>query len=146
MKRTLAKIKIEDYPARYHPLLRDALVYDSSCSPDARVLFIEKEEGYYLKTAEKGALENEAILDRYFHKNGMGPEVLNYFSADQDWLLTARIPGEDCTHPLYLSDPKRLCREGAPVEGLWLSNLLLFFVDTKKVSLLRIKMSVCRAC
>ena len=35
--------------------------------------------------------------------------MLAYESADRDWLLTARIPGEDCTHGMYLEDPVRLC-------------------------------------
>ena len=109
MKRTLIQIKIEDYPVQYRPLIRDALVYDSSCSPNAKVLFIEKDGGCYLKTSEKGSLKNEAILNRYFHQKGLGPEVLDYFSGDRDWLLTACVSGEDCTHPLYLSDPERLC-------------------------------------
>ena len=46
-------------------------------------------------------------MDRFFHQKGLGPQVLSYLTADRDWLLTAQVPGEDCTH--YLSDPKRLC-------------------------------------
>ncbi|WKF66185.1 hypothetical protein QYM01_08180 [Streptococcus equi subsp. zooepidemicus] len=36
--------------------------------------------------------------------------MLDYISGDQDWLLTARVAGEDASHIDYLSDPKRLCR------------------------------------
>ncbi len=109
MKRTKTKIKIENYPRQFHSLLQSATVYDSSCSPQAKVLFIDKDGGYYLKRSAKGSLEREAILTRYYHKNGLGSEVLAYSSFEEDWLLTARMPGEDCTFAAYLAEPERLC-------------------------------------
>ena len=109
MKRTPITIHLEDFPAQFHPLLRDACVFDSSCSPEARVLFIDRDEGYYLKRASKGALSHQAAMTDYFHQKGLGCALLAYVSGDADWLLTAKAAGEDCTHPTYLSDPKRLC-------------------------------------
>ena len=109
MKRTLITPTLSQYPKEFHGLMEGAEVYDSSCSPDARVIFIDRDGGYYLKSAPKGTLEREASLDRYFHKKGLGAEVLEYLSDEKDWLLTARVEGEDCTHAVYLSDPKRLC-------------------------------------
>ncbi|MBQ8431352.1 MAG: aminoglycoside 3'-phosphotransferase [Clostridia bacterium] len=109
MKRTLITPTLSEYPASFHPLMEGAPVYDSSCSPEARVIFIDREGGYYLKSAPKGTLEREAQLDRYFHGKGLGAEVLEYLSGEKDWLLTARVEGEDCTHATYLEDPKRLC-------------------------------------
>ena len=48
-------------------------------------------------------------MTAYFHRKGLGAEVLEYASeADADWLLTARVKGEDCTHATYLSEPRRL--------------------------------------
>ena len=84
-------------------------IYDSSCSEQARVYFIDTEEGLFLKRAPKGTLEREATMTRYFHEKGMGARVLSYESLDFDWLLTHRVPGEDCTHTIYKTDPKRLC-------------------------------------
>jgi kanamycin kinase len=85
-------------------------VYDSSCSPEARVYFIDKDGGYYLKTCGAGTLKREAEMTAYFHKKGIGAEVLTYLSqASADWLLTAAVSGEDCTHGQYLAEPKRLC-------------------------------------
>ena len=84
-------------------------LYDSSCSPEARVYFIDRDGGYYLKSAPKGTLATEAALTRYFHAKGLATEVLEYLSFERDWLLTARVRGEDCTHATYLSDPRRLC-------------------------------------
>lgn len=71
--------------------------------------YIEKDGGYYLKTAAKGSLGREAEITRYFGEKGLAAEVLEYLSEDRDWLLTARVPGEDCTNAMYLADPKRLC-------------------------------------
>ena len=109
MKRTLITPDLSGYPRAFHSLMEGAAVYDSSCSPEARVIFIDRDGGYYLKSAPKGTLEREASLDRYFHQKGLGAEVLEYLSDEKDWLLTARVEGEDCTHATYLEDPKRLC-------------------------------------
>ena len=109
MKRTPMIPDLDAIPSRYHALLAGAQVYDSSCSPEARVLFIDRDGGYYLKRCARGTLEREASMARYFHQKGLTSAVLDYFSAEDDWLLTARVAGEDCTHAAYLSDPKRLC-------------------------------------
>lgn len=110
MKRTrIDKIPFE-LPHELEKLTTGATVYDSSCSPEARVYFIDKDDGYYLKRGRHTALEAEAALTDYFHKKGLAPEVLYYrmCDGDTDLLLTSRVHGEDCTHPEYLSDPKRL--------------------------------------
>lgn len=89
--------------------VKEANIYDSSCSPEAMVYFIDKGNGYYLKCSDKGALEKEAKMTEYFHSKGLGPEVLNYISNDRDWLLTTAVIGEDGINEMYLSDPKHLC-------------------------------------
>ena len=96
-------------PAAFSSLFSGARIYDSSCSPEARVWLIDRDRGYFLKSGEKGSLAREAELARYFYKKGLGAEVLDYLSEDRDWLLTTRVEGEDCTHAAYLSDPERLC-------------------------------------
>ena len=109
MKRIPIKIDLSDYPVEYHPLLKNADVFDSSCSSEARVIFIDKDGGYYLKSSAPDSLAKEAALARYFNKKGLTSDVLSYLSLDKDWLLTERVRGEDCTHTEYISDPKRLC-------------------------------------
>ena len=109
MKRTLITPDRDSIPEEFHALLKNAAVYDSSCSREARVLFIDKDGGYFLKSAPAGSLRNEATLDEYFHKKGLSSAVLSYRSLARDWLLTERVQGEDCTHQQYLDDPKRLC-------------------------------------
>ena len=97
------------FPSVFEVLLQNAAIYDSSCSPEARVYFIDRDDGYYLKKAPKGSLQREAELTRYFHQKGLATEILCYLSEDCDWLLSHRMRGEDCTDRMYLDEPKRLC-------------------------------------
>ena len=109
MKRTPILSLPEWMPDDILRFAKGAFIYDSSCSPEARVYFIDKGEGFYLKSAPRGALAREAQLCGYFHTIGLGVEMLSYTSeGEYDLMLTARAAGEDCTHALYLSDPKRL--------------------------------------
>ena len=110
MKKTKLTTLPTDIPERLLPLLSGAPVWDSSCSPEARVLFVEREGGLYLKSAAVGTLFREAEMTRFFHARGMGTEVLDYFTeGGKDWLLTAAVKGEDLTQEFYTSEPKRLC-------------------------------------
>ena len=108
MKRTKTTIDKSTIPNEFLHLLSGADIYDSSCSPEARVLYIDKDRGYFLKCAAKGTLKREAVLADYFHKKQLTAPVLGYISNEKDWLLTERVPGEDATFQVYLDDPKRL--------------------------------------
>lgn len=108
MKRTPIIPDLSLIPEAFHPLLRNCSVFDSSCSADARVFYLDREGGLYLKSASSGSLKQEAEMDAYFSSIGLGPEVLEYRSEAQDWLLTRAVKGEDCLHPDYLADPRRL--------------------------------------
>ena len=109
MKRTLLSSLPQGLPASVISLAQGADIYDSSCSPEARVYFIDKDNGYYLKIAPKGTLWSEAEMTSYFNLLGLGTTVLDYISQDRDLLITKKMAGEDCTHEKYLDDPKRLC-------------------------------------
>ena len=110
MKRTKITVDPTAFPQVLLPYFTGATVYDSSCSREARVRYLEKDGGYYLKSADRGALEQEAALTRFFHEKGLAAEVVAYVSDEtHDYLLTTRVEGEDCTHAVYLSDPARLC-------------------------------------
>lgn len=111
MKRTPICVDTALFPAEYRPFLTGAPVYDSSCSTAAKVYFIDRDGGYYLKSQplSVGSLRLEAEKTRFFHEKGLGAEVLSFITEEgSDWLLTRRVLGEDCTHAEYLSDPKRL--------------------------------------
>ena len=109
MQRTPAVLNLDEIPQVFHPFLKDAAIFDSSCSREARVYFLDKDTGFYLKTAPKGSLRKEALLTDFFYKKGLGTEVLGYESLENDWMLTRRVPGEDCVDPAYLAYPERLC-------------------------------------
>ena len=110
MKRTTVDRIDAALPSPLRKFIVGTTIYDSSCSPEARVYFIDKGEGYYLKTAKKGSLGREAQMTEYFHSIGYGTEVLDYISDESDFMLTRRMLGEDCTHEEYLREPKRLAR------------------------------------
>lgn len=109
MKKTLLKQIPDGMPQAIRHFMAGANIYDSSCSPEARVYFIDKDNGCYLKRSAKGVLQKEEKMTRYFHSKGIGADVLEYISADSDWLLTSAVPGEDCLYEEYLLNPERLC-------------------------------------
>ena len=56
MKKTLLDTLPADLPPSLCRLAAGARIFDSSCSPEARVYFIDRDGGYYLKLAERGTL------------------------------------------------------------------------------------------
>ena len=108
MKRTPIVPKPEQFPEEFRPLLCSCPVYDSSCSPEARVFSLDRKGGLYLKAAPTGTLKTEAEMPAFFHGKGLSAEVLAYLPEEKDWLLTRAVKGEDCLHPDYLANPKRL--------------------------------------
>ncbi len=126
MIRTPITPSLAEIPAAFHAYLRGAAVYDSSCSRTAQVYFIDRDSGYYLKSAASGMLTREAEMGTYFHALGLGAEVLGMERDEtRDWLLCRRVPGEDATHADHVSDPRwvsatlgetlRMLHETAPV-------------------------------
>jgi len=99
------------FPNEILSFISGAKLYDSSCSPEARVIYVDKNGGYFLKYAPKGSLETEAAMTRYFYKRGLAANVIAYISGERDcdWMLTERIHGYDCTSARYLEQPERLC-------------------------------------
>ncbi len=114
MKRTPVQLNSINCPDELVSYLKDSTVFDSSCSAEANVLYIDRDEGYYLKIAKETALRTESLMTEYMHSLGLSAEVLYYDSYDgKDYLLTRRISGEDCTDSGYLSNPERLCETTA---------------------------------
>ena len=105
---TPIEVNIDGYPAEFRHFLSGAKLFDSSCSPEARVIFIDKGNGFFLKSAPKGSLAREAAMTRYFNSKGLSAEVLSYVSDECDRLLTKKIHGDDCTAAKYLEQPEQL--------------------------------------
>ncbi len=104
MKKTPITPNFNDFPSEFRPYLTGR-VFDSSCSPEARVYYIA-DKGLYLKRAPLGTLKTEASLTDYFGSIGYGAKVVSYISDGFDWLLTTEVKGEDLTHEAYLSRPE----------------------------------------
>ncbi|MCL2592077.1 MAG: phosphotransferase [Defluviitaleaceae bacterium] len=102
-------IEISDYPSEIRPFLINAKVYDSSCSEQAKVIFIDKDNGYFLKVSEKNTLKREADLTNFFYEKGLSAQVLVYVSTEEDYFLTRKIQGDDCIAQKYLEQPEKLC-------------------------------------
>ena len=109
MKKTLIDKLYDDTPSEIFDFINGADIYDSSSSPEARVCFIDKDCGYYLKSSDKGTLKTEYLMTRYFNQKKLGAEVVSYISNEKDWLLTKRAVGEDAANERFLSEPKKLC-------------------------------------
>ena len=108
MKRTKINIDLETFPSEISIYLAGATLYDSSCSNLSKVYYIDKEQGYFLKISDAGFLKSEQLMHRYFHSLSLTTPVIFYETIDnKDYLITERIPGEDCTH--YFAEPERLC-------------------------------------
>jgi len=127
MKKTKIEINPYDFPPQIKDLLKNASVYDSSCSADATVYYVDS--GYYIKTDDLTTLAEEAVMSRLFYDLGLGVEVVDYVAGDKDYLVTRAAVGEDLTH--YTSDPEKLCRllaaslrnlHAQPITGIPLSS------------------------
>lgn len=102
-------IDISALPDRIQPYVKNAVTFDSSCSEQAKTLFIERDNGYFLKIAPKGSLADETLMTAYFHRKGLSARVCEYVSEDKDYLLTEKILGQDGITQKYLDEPQKLC-------------------------------------
>ena len=78
MQKTLVDKLPIAIPKEIAPYVEGAKVYDSSCNSEAKVYFIERDEGYFLKVASKCSLQREALMTNYFYSKGIGAEFLFY--------------------------------------------------------------------
>lgn len=110
MKKTITDFDKETVPANIRPLLNKAVIYDSSCSEDARTLLIEGSSKAYLKISKRGCLERECEMTRFLQRqHGAAPYVIAYESdRDYDYLVTEAIAGEDGTAEAHTSNPAQL--------------------------------------
>lgn len=106
MRKVKTEIDTENLPVKIRDLCHNAAVYDSSCHSGAKVFYIDS--GYYLKINEKDTLADEARLNRIFYERGLGVEVIEYISADRDYLVIRSAKGEDLIQ--CLDEPEKVCK------------------------------------
>ncbi|MCL1912651.1 MAG: hypothetical protein FWG10_01895 [Eubacteriaceae bacterium] len=89
MALTHLTVNIAEYPDILHPCLFEAKLFDSSCPENAKVIFIDKDGGYFLKIGSVGDLSREYELTRFFISKGLAAKVAIYcFDISHDYLLT----------------------------------------------------------
>lgn len=118
MNRTPIDLNPNELPAALRRYAGGA-AFDSSCSDTARVCYIERDGGVFIKRAPKGALSEEGRMLRLLENTGLAPTLLDYVSEAEDWLVTRRIPGEDGISAEALGSPERLAETlGAALRSL----------------------------
>lgn len=103
---------ITKYPPEFKSFLEGAKLYDSSSSPNARVVFVDKENGYFIKSASAGTtLHGESYMTEYFYGKGLAPKLVSFIPNynGSEFMLTEKVPGEDCLTQKYILQPEKLC-------------------------------------
>ena len=84
MKKTIMNQIPSEIPQDIRRFISGADIYDSSCSREARVYFINKENGYYLKCSEHGKLKKEAEMTENYNSKGHTAKEKNYITDDHE--------------------------------------------------------------
>ncbi len=109
MNRTEIKPDLDVFPSSIRGYLREAKLFDSSCSETARTLFIDGKTRAFLKTGGRGTLAREQAMTIYMNSHGLAPEVLEYIGeGDRDYLLALALDGEDGIADEHLALPEQL--------------------------------------
>ena len=48
-------------------------------------------------------------MTQYYYSLGLAPKALEFISDTNDFLVTAKVKGDDCINPKYLQQPQKLC-------------------------------------
>ena len=94
IKKFIGEFKIEEY----------------STSKNAETYYIDKDNGYFLKIAEKDSLQKEAKKTKILCKYGLSAKPEIYVSNQKDYLITKTIVGESGISKKYLQDPIKLVK------------------------------------
>lgn len=99
----------ESWPLPIRRRVGSALLTDSSGCSGATTWRVETEPYCYLKIAPAGALRQDAEGLRWFSGGPfLTPQVLEYCSAEQDYLITAPVPGTPAFESPWRDDPRRM--------------------------------------
>ncbi len=142
MQKKEIRINTNDFPEKLHYIFKNSKIYDSSSHPSATVLY--SNAGFYVKIAEKGSLEKEAAMTKFFDSIASGVELVTYISEEKDYMVTKPAIGEDATH--YLGNPERLCEvlaktmkflHNRPIIGVPVSPCMDLYKEELKAGILK---------
>lgn len=120
MKRTKIEFNIDTLPSAIREHLRGATIYDSSCSEDARTMFVEGAEHTFLKISPKGTLERDRVMTDFLHRKQLAPKAIAMESDHTyDYLLLEAVSGDDGSEEIHIQQPRQL----AQVFGEYLRKL-----------------------
>ncbi len=147
MKETAVSLNPDSFPAAIRPYLKQAKLYDSSCSAAAQTIYIEASERAYLKLSKQGTLFHEMKMMQFMHSHSLAPAVLAYISENgRDYLLSAALEGEDGIAERYLRHPARLAEvlgaslriiHSLPLEGCPFASLMAEMIAESEGNILR---------
>lgn len=95
-------------PDELNKWIGNAPIYESSGESGARTVYINRDGGAYLKISARGSLLRSSQLQRYFSMHKLSSPVIQYLTAERDYLITESIKGDDGISPKYLAEPERL--------------------------------------
>ena len=97
----------QTFPEEIRALIGEGEFADTSGCSGAQTLYIPRINAF-LKIAPCGSLTAAARMQAFFAAQNLSAPLLQYVSADRDYMLTAAIPGLDGTAPRHLAEPQRL--------------------------------------
>jgi kanamycin kinase len=132
MKRKEVSFDFETVPLTIRQYIKNATVYDSSCSENAKTFLIKGADSTFLKISKRGSLEREYRMAEFLSSHNIAPKVIAYESdLDNDYLLSEAVSGEDGTSAVHTENPNKLASafgeylrmlHSFPIEGCPFNN------------------------
>lgn len=111
MERIESNININEFPIELRDYLKGAKTYDSSCSNEARTIYIEGSSQLFLKSAKLNSMKREYENTNFLNLKFVAPKALEYINYEgKDYLLTERIHGEDGISGKHMENPEKLAK------------------------------------
>jgi len=85
-----------------------AAIYESSGHSGAQTLYVDRDDGAYLKIADRGALHRSYVMQDFFYQHKLSAPVIDYILADKDYLITTPVRGEAGSSARCVAEPERL--------------------------------------
>jgi len=116
----------------------NSAIYESSGHSGAQTLYIDCDNGAYLKIADSGTLRRTSIMQDFFYQQKLSAPVIDYISSDKDYLITTAVKGEAGTADKYISEPEALSKIFAhSLRFLHDINIADFSLENKMTELIK---------